>query len=458
MTSLAIDVAEPFGALYEPHRYKVFHGGRGGAKSWEFARALLIQGRQKRQLFICAREFQNSIDDSVHRLLADQIELLGFQDFYEVQNQRIIGKNGTEFVFKGIKNNINNIKSFEGADVCWVEEAVNVSEHSWDVLIPTIRKPNSEIWLSFNPEDELDNTYQRFVLHPPETAYVRKVTYRDNPWFPPELEAERVACKAENYNKYLHIWEGEPNADYEDSLIQPEWFNAAVDLHDKLGFEPQGIQGLGFDPADTGSDDKALAERHGSVVLGVESWSDGDIESAIDRAFSTAFERRAQYLVYDAVGIGTAVKVGLDKRIAGRDITVTGFVGGERPRYPDDLYNGDRKNRDTFRNLRAQYWWYLRDRFEAAYRASEGQYIDPLKLISISSDIKELSDLRSELCRVQRKRGQFSNTYIQVESKDDMRKRQMPSPNRADALVMAFANLPPKKAKPKRNYPKLSIA
>ena len=458
MSKLKIQIADPFDPLYDHHRTKVFWGGRGAAKSWEFARALLVQGCEKPKLIICAREYQTSIEDSVHRLLASQIQLLGMESFYTVQQQIIRGVNGTEFVFKGIKNNINNIKSFEGADVCWVEEAQNVSERSWDVLIPTIRKAGSEIWVSFNPEDEMDATYQRFVLHPPPDAYVRKVNYDENPWFPDELRAEMEECKRTNYAKYLHIWEGECNTDYEDSIIMPEWFEAAKDAHIKLGFKPQGITGMGFDPADTGDDDKAIAIRHGSVVTDIEAWSGGDIESAIDRAFTTAFEKRLQYIVYDGIGVGAAVKVGLKPRIAGRDIVVTGYIGGETPRDPETVYNDDRSNKQTFRNLRAQWWWYLRDRFEKTYRAVNGEYIDPNELISISTDIKNLADLKSELCRVQRKRGQFANTYIQVESKDDMKRRQMPSPNKADALVMCFANLPPKKSKPKRNYPRLSIA
>jgi len=457
-SQLKVQIAEPFEELYEPHRYKVFYGGRGACKSWEFARAMLVQGAVKRELSICAREFQTSIEDSVHRLLSEQIQLLGMESFYTVQQQIIKGKNGTEFVFKGLKNNINNIKSFEGADRVWVEEAQNVSERSWDVLIPTIRKEGSEIWISFNPEDELDPTYQRFVVNKPEGTYLRKINYDENPWFGAPLDLEMEECKRTNFNKYLHIWEGECNTDYEDSIIQPEWFEAAKDAHCKLGFEPRGVTGMGFDPADTGSDDKAYAVRHGAVVTSVEAWSGGDIESAIDRAFSTAFERRLQYIVYDGIGVGAAVKVGLTPRIAGRDIVVTNFVGGETPRDPDGLYNEDRTNKDTFRNLRAQWWWYLRDRFEKTYRAVNGEYINPDELISISNNVHGLADLKSELCRVQRKRGQFANTYIQVESKDDMRRRQMPSPNRADALVMCFANMPPKKTKPKRNYPRLSIA
>ncbi len=197
------------GALFEPHRYKVIYGGRGGSRSWSCARALLIRGTQEKILVICAREFQNSIDDSVHRLLAEQIELMGLGWAYTVQNNVIRGKNGTEFVFKGIKQNINNIKSFEGADVCWVEEAATVSENSWRVLIPTIRKDGSEIWVTFNPERKADPTYKRFVLNPPPNAWVKKASWRDNPWFTDVLRAEKDHDREVDEETYLHVWEGE---------------------------------------------------------------------------------------------------------------------------------------------------------------------------------------------------------------------------------------------------------
>ena len=144
-------------ALFEPARYKVLYGGRGSSKSWSVARALLILGAKQPTRVLCARETQKSIQESVHRLLKDQIELMGLQSFYEVQETRIIGKNGTDFAFAGIRQQgVTNLKSFEGVDICWVEEAQTVSRHSWNVLIPTIRKENSEIWVSFNPELETD--------------------------------------------------------------------------------------------------------------------------------------------------------------------------------------------------------------------------------------------------------------------------------------------------------------
>lgn len=421
------------------------------------ADTLLAKGLESKLFIVCAREVQKSIHDSVHRLLSNRIVTLGLDDVYTVQRDRIYSPNGTEFVFKGLKNDPKAIKSLEGADVVWVEEAEAVSELSWDILIPTVRKPGSEIWVTFNPFDELDDTYQRFVIHPPEGAMVKKLSWRDNPHFSPELLAELEADKERDYNKYLWVWEGECFGNYEDSIIKPEWFNAAVDAHKKLGFQPMGVRRVGFDPADSGPDAKALVFAHGSVVTGIESWDTGDISDAIDKAWQRIYEFDADVVTYDSIGVGSAVKVGLQDRIGAKNIQVTPFVGGETPRDAKGTWIDGRMNRDVFKNLRAQWWWYLRDRFEATYRAVEkGEYIDPDKLISISGDIPGLNDIRAELCRVQRKRGH--NSFIQVESKDDMKKRGMPSPNRADALVYCFANKPLKTERRQINYPRLNIA
>ena len=201
---------EKLACLFDPPhmRFRVLFGGRGGAKSWGVARALLIKGAQTPIRVLCAREFQTSIKDSVHKLLSDQIEALGLSTFYEITQAQIRGKNGSEFNFVGLKNNVANVKSYEGVDVCWVEEAQTVSRHSWNVLIPTIRKEKSEIWITFNPELETDETYQRFVIHAPDNAIVQKVNWSDNPWFPETLKLEKDALKHRDPAAYNVVWEG----------------------------------------------------------------------------------------------------------------------------------------------------------------------------------------------------------------------------------------------------------
>ena len=194
--------------LFRPSRYKVCYGGRGGSKSWGIARALLIKGAKDPLRVLCAREFMTSMRDSVHKLLCDQIESLGLSSFYDITQASIKGKNGTEFSFVGLKNNVANVKSYEGVDICWVEEAQTVSRLSWNVLIPTIRKEKSEIWVSFNPELETDETYQRFVVKPPQDAIVIKINWYDNPWFPETLRQEKDALKERDLEAYNQVWEG----------------------------------------------------------------------------------------------------------------------------------------------------------------------------------------------------------------------------------------------------------
>ena len=196
---------EKLGFLFEPARYKVLYGGRGSGKSWGVARALISIALQKPIRVLCAREFQNSISDSVHALLADQIKGMGLEGFFTIQNTAIYGANGSEFLFAGLKHNITKIKSFEGVDICWVEEAQTTSKSSWDVLIPTVRKENSEIWITFNPELDTDETYKRFIVLPPSNAAVKKVNWSDNPWFPQVLRDEMEDLKARDMDAYLKI-------------------------------------------------------------------------------------------------------------------------------------------------------------------------------------------------------------------------------------------------------------
>jgi phage terminase large subunit len=196
--------------LFQPEkqRYRILYGGRGGAKSWGVARALLIKGAQRQLRILCAREFQTSIRDSVHKLLCDQIIDLRLDGFYEITQNSIRGKNGTEFSFIGLKNNVANVKSYEGVDICWVEEAQTTSRLSWNVLIPTIRKQDSEIWVTFNPELESDETYQRFVIHPPANSVVQKINWSDNPWFPETLNLEKNSLRDRDIESYNTVWEG----------------------------------------------------------------------------------------------------------------------------------------------------------------------------------------------------------------------------------------------------------
>jgi phage terminase large subunit len=171
---------------------------------------------------LCAREFQNSIGDSVHKLLSDQIDDLGLTQAYTIEKAYIRSACGSEFLFAGLRNNVTKIKSFEGIDIVWVEEAQTVSKASWDVLIPTIRKEGSEIWVTFNPALETDETYQRFVANPPRNAIVEKIDWRDNPWFPSVLREEMEALRERDEDAWLNVWEGHCRRTLEGAIYAKE--------------------------------------------------------------------------------------------------------------------------------------------------------------------------------------------------------------------------------------------
>ena len=224
-----VEFPKKLGFLFEPHRYKVCYGGRGGAKSWSIARALLLLAADRPLRVLCCREFQKSIKDSVHKLLSDQIVALELDRFFTVQQATIKGANGSEFFFEGLKHNTANIKSYEAVNLAWVEEAHLVSKTSWEILIPTIRAEGSEIWISFNPELLEDETYQRFVVSPPSSAKVVKVNWSDNPWFPEVLRNEMQELRKKDPDAWLNIWEGNCREILEGAIYANELRQAKED-------------------------------------------------------------------------------------------------------------------------------------------------------------------------------------------------------------------------------------
>nr|WP_317619138.1 PBSX family phage terminase large subunit [Cronobacter sakazakii] len=409
------------------------------------ARLLVEISRRGCYRFLCARELQNSISDSVIRLLDDTINREGYSAEFEVQRASIRHLiTGSEFMFYGIKNNPTKIKSLEGIDICWMEEAEAVSKESWDILIPTIRKPGSEIWVSYNPKNILDDTHQRFVINPPDDICLLTVNYSENPWFPDVLRMEMEECKRKDYDLYLHIWEGEPVADSDMAIIKPSWIAAAVDAHKLLGFDAEGEKRVGFDVADEGEDSNALTLRHGSVAVDVQEWDKGDVIESANRVNLYAEQRRADEIIYDSIGVGAGVKAQLG-RIA--KVNVQGFNAGGAVLHPDSEYMAGKKNKDMFANIKAQAWWHVRDRFYKTWRSVEARKADPNcqleykpdELISLSSSIHKLEYLKAELSRPWV--DYDGNGKVKVESKKDMKKRGIPSPNMADSLIMAFAPL-----------------
>lgn len=436
-----------FRPFTESAPYKVAYGGRGSGKSYFFAELAVEISRRIKTVILCTREFQGAISDSVHKLLCETIERLGYSHEFEIQKNTIVHlATGASFAFAGIKNNVTKIKSIQGVGICWVEEAEAVTKDSWDVLIPSIRgDKHSEIWVSFNPKNILDDTYQRFIVDPPSGAIVLKANYNNNPFFHESpLPAQMAECKRKDYDLYLHIWEGEPVADSDMAIIKPSWIAAAVDAHQLLGFDIAGEKRVGFDVADEGEDSNAITLRHGSVAIDVMEWDRGDVIESSNRVNLYAEQQQADEIIYDSIGVGAGVKAQLG-RIA--KVNIQGFNAGGAVLYPESEYLSGKKNKDMFANIKAQAWWHVRDRFYKTWRCVEARKTDPDcileykpdELISLSSDIKKLEYLKAELSRPWV--DYDGNGKVKVESKKDMKKRGIPSPNMADSLIMAFAPL-----------------
>lgn len=223
---------EKLAGLFDPHPYKTLYGGRDGVKSWSIARALLIiganpgilwPGRTEGPRILCGRETMDSIRESVHQLLSDQIGNLGLENFYQVLQSEIRGKNGTEIMFAGLrKQSVSSLKSYESIDIFWGEEASTVTRRSLTILLPTIRKAGSEIWWSLNPDLETDAVYQDFVIDPPKGSFVCKTSYKDNIWLSDESKQKIETLRRRDPDTFHHVYEGGTRSTVEGAIYKAE--------------------------------------------------------------------------------------------------------------------------------------------------------------------------------------------------------------------------------------------
>ena len=287
-TSLVLNPAHPlYDLLHKKAPYKVYWGGRASTKSWGIAEALIRKAAYSPIRVLCTREFQVSIKDSSHKLLKDTIDRLGLTTWFTVTANTITSRSGAEFIFKGLHNNEQGIRSTEGLDIVWVEEAQSVAEASWRSLLPTVRKDDAEVWISFNLMDESDATYQRFVVHAQPDWVVHKVTYLDNPYFSARSRSDMEADKARDFHLYEHIWLGMPlkvsdaiifNKKYSvrefDENLWQRYENAGSRpfLGIDFGFAQDPLAALRFFPIEKDADGKRrLYVTHEAYQKGVET-------------------------------------------------------------------------------------------------------------------------------------------------------------------------------------------
>lgn len=434
-------------------RYRCLRGGRGSGKSFTAAKMAAVWGAIEPLRVLCTRELQNSIKESFHAELKNAIESCSWLvTQYDVGVDYLRHKtNGTEFLFKGLRHNITGVKSMAQIDLLIVEEAETVPHASWIDLLPTIRGPRSEVWIIWNsksPSSWVAETFDGDII-PPRTMVVT-VNHSDNKWFSRELEEQRQHDKlVMPTNLYNHIWEGHYLLDDELSVIKSMWVDAAIDAHLLIPDISLGQYFMGYDIADDGKDKCATVIRKGGTVFEVDEWAgkEDELLKSTTRAYQSALKYGA-HINYDCIGVGASAGAQIiqlnNQQQSTNRLGFTKFNAGGKVLKPTAIYEHKIKNEDFFSNLKAQAWWLVADRFRLTYQVisalkegKEPPEFKPDDLISICSKTKSLQQLKMELSTPLR---DFDNNgRVKVESKKELRKRDVPSPNLADAFIMAYA-------------------
>ena len=424
--------------LFHPYPYKVAHGGRGSGKSQAFGIALVNMAAQKRLRVACLREHQKSIKESAKRVLEGWIEACGLESAYDIKNDYIAGKNGSLFIFMGLsKVSEEDIKGLENIDIAWVEEAHVMSERSFEILLPTIRKEGSEIWFTFNPRYRHDVVYRNFIIHPRPGAFVQQVNYLDNPWFPSRLEEQRKYCEEYEPERYAHIWLGEPDDEGSARKVLPyamlaDCIRATRDGH--VNSDPwTGRPHAGFDIADTGADRNSLAARKGPLVFHIETWRAPTLGASTRRVDTYCREKQVSRLFYDAGGIGAGVRSHL-KELPSRPYASWPVNFGGAVEGPEVEFVPEVMNEDHFARRNSQMAWALRLRAQNTRRFLEGDKKVPgNKCLFIDPGIKDMERFMAQLTQPEWEENTSGKIVIDKQPED------APSPDMFDALALAFA-------------------
>lgn len=499
----------------KPKRIKIIVGGRGSTKSTgiaDYVAAKMFNG----ELWCCARENQNSIEESVHRTILDEIDRLGFTGFSDTKTS-IEHESGGRAFYRGLSRNITSLKStLSGIDGLWIEEGEDISANTLRVLTASVRlnAKDTERLLEGKKLDSIDDLDQliadsdvkmpeiiitmnrgartgavaqkwlaraekdlkRCGYYEDDTIMVVEMNYTDMPksWFIASgLEQERL----DDYDRlttaaYNHKWLGDYLDEVENSIIKPEWFDACVDAHkiDKLAsvFKPHGAKVVAHDPSDSGNDSKGYALRHGSIIKSVCEKLDGEVDEGCDWATGKAINDGADWFVWDGDGMGAGLKRQVSISLDGTKTSYYMFKGslsGKGQDNAEKIYQSDYGTRssnpktyaETFKNNRAQYYILLADRMYNTYRCVvRGEYVDPDEMISFDSEgISNIDLLKSELCRIPRVEN--GTGLEQLMNKKEMKANDIDSPNMADSVMMTMWKPPIKKKRKQLNYGKSSV-
>ena len=441
--------AEPLYRFPSPYDYRIMHGGRGSSKTYEVTQALIVLGHIMPLRICVAREHLNSIDESAYPELEDRARSMGLisPDCYTFGKTSINHANGTHIFFVGLsKISEENIKGLAMVDILWNEEAHRTSKSSWELVYPTIRKDNAEIWLTFNPQYRYQVAWKLVEDHIDNPRYwIKKVTWRDNEHFTARNNRDRLQDKEENSLRYDHVWEGEPDdASAARKVLPYGILRSCVDAWDLR--PTRGAFGTsGFDVADTGADANALAQRFGPELFAVDTWHGSD-----DFTVSDSSRRAAEWTVkngitridYDAGGVDP-VRGPIREwiRDSGAKLYANPCRFGGKVQGEEVLFERARPrsvtNKMYFHNFGSQAGMVIRMRADNTIRLAKGERVDPGKCLFINPEMPCLDDFLREMS--------------QAEWKDDTGKiridkqphgpgeQEPPSPDMFDAARLSFS-------------------
>lgn len=476
-------------------RIKIIVGGRGSTKSTaiaDYVAACMANG----QLWCCARENQNSIEESVHRTILDEVDRLNISGFTDTKTSIVHSSGGRAF-YRGLARNITSLKStLSGVDGLWIEEGEDISENTLRVLTASVRLNAKDTQRLIEGEDvkmpeiiitmnrgtrqgavaqkwliQAEKELSRCGYYEDDLVMVVQMNYTDMPkaWFEGSgLEDERKQDEERlSYSAYSHKWLGAYLDEIENSIIKQEWFNAAIMAHElphlKEVFKPKGALIAAHDPSDTGNDSKGFALRHGSIVRMVDEKTTGEIDEGLDWATGLALKGDADWFIWDGDGMGAGLKRSVATNLDGKKIQYQMFRGSLSGTGQDNAtkiyqqeFGGRQANpktyAETFKNNRAQYYTMLADRFYNTYKCvKRGEYIDPELMISLDTNgISNIDALRAEVCRIPAVDN--ANGLIQIMNKKEMKSNKIESPNMADSLMMCMFVPPIKKQRKAIKY------
>lgn len=383
--------------------------------------------------FLCIRQFQNKIAESVYTVVKEKIEQAGWREEFDIGASTIRHKEtGSEFLFYGMARNIEEIKGTEGVDICWIEEGEGLTEDQWSIIDPTIRKEGAEVWILWNPHLQTDFVQAKLPSLLGDDCIIRHINYLENPFLSDTAKRKAERLKEADPEAYEHIYLGVPLSNDDAAVIKYSWIEAAINAHEKLGIDVRGARTVGYDVADDGGDTNACAVFDGALCLEIDEWRapEDELAQSAKRAWSKVHGGR---LMYDSIGVGA--QVGSTLKEAGIAEGYYKFNAGAGVVNPEQEYAPKIKNKEKFENLKAQAWQDVADRFRNTYNAVvKGMEFEPSELISIAGDVEKLERLKLELS-TPRKR--YSKRGLDmVETKDELSRRSIPSPNLADAFIM----------------------